>query len=140
MAESYAKLMGVSIAAIVIAVAAIFVASTGTNSMVTAQQIGSDYDPQVREIHLFTKVDESIDEDKFGVPPDLYSSEQYNSEIEEIVERTRMSYLDAMLYHADENGLESETVAGLINVKTKNKLREEAEKLNFMPKTSKLPI
>ncbi|SVB64372.1 uncharacterized protein METZ01_LOCUS217226, partial [marine metagenome] len=54
--------------------------------------------------------------------------------------RTSMSYLDAMLYHADENGLESETVAGLINVKTKNKLREEAEKLNFMPKTSKLPI
>ena len=70
----------------------------------------------------------------------LYSSDQYNSEIEEIVERTRMSYLDAMLYHADENGLESETVAGLINVKTKNKLREEAEILNFMPKTSKLPI
>ena len=70
----------------------------------------------------------------------LYSSEQYNIEIEEIVERTRMSYLDAMLYHADENGLESETVAGLINIKTKNKLREEAEILNFMPRTSKLPI
>ena len=70
----------------------------------------------------------------------LFTSERYNSEIEEIVERTRMSYLDAMLYHADENGLESETVAGLINVKTKTKLREEAEILNFMPKTSKLPI
>lgn len=70
----------------------------------------------------------------------LYTSERYNSEIEEIVERTRMSYLDAMLYHADENGLESETVAGLVNVKTKTKLREEAEQLNFMPKTSKLPI
>ena len=35
----------------------------------------------------------------------FYSSEQYNIEIEEIVERTSMSYLDAMLYHADENGL-----------------------------------
>ena len=70
----------------------------------------------------------------------LYTSERYNAEIEEIVERTSMSYLDAMLYHADENGLESETVAGLINVKTKTKLREEAEILNFMPKTSKLPI
>ena len=70
----------------------------------------------------------------------LYTSERYNSEIEEIVERTSMSYLDAMLYHADENGLESETVAGLINVKTKTKLREEAEILNFMPKTAKLPI
>ena len=70
----------------------------------------------------------------------MYTSEQYNIEIEELVERTRMSYLDAMLHHADENGLESETVAGLINVKTKTKLREEAEILNFMPKTSKLPI
>ena len=70
----------------------------------------------------------------------LYSSEQYNIEIEELVERTKMSYLDAMLYHADENNLESETVAGLINIKIKNKLREEAEILNFMPKTSKLPI
>ena len=73
-------------------------------------------------------------------PLNLYTSERYNSEIEEIVIRTKMSYLDAMLYHADENGLESETVAGLINVKTKTKLREEAEILNFMPKTSKLPI
>ncbi len=70
----------------------------------------------------------------------MYTPERFNREIEEIVERTSMSYLDAMLYHADENGLESETVAGLINIKTKNKLREEAEALNFMPKTSKLPI
>ena len=70
----------------------------------------------------------------------MYTSEQYNIEIEELVERTNMSYLDAKLFHADENGLESETVAGLINVKTKTKLREEAEALHFMPKTSKLPI
>jgi len=47
----------------------------------------------------------------------FYSSEEYNTEIEEIVERTSMSYLDAMLYHADENGLESETVAGLSMLK-----------------------
>ena len=70
----------------------------------------------------------------------MFTSEIYNDEINEIVDRTKMSFLDAIMYHADENGLESETVAGLINVKTKNKLREEAEALNFMPKTSKLPI
>ena len=70
----------------------------------------------------------------------MYTSEKYNEEIEEIVERTSMSYLDAMLYHAEENDLESETVAGLVNTKTKTKLREEAEQLHFMPKTSKLPI
>ena len=70
----------------------------------------------------------------------MFTSERYNDEINKIVEKTKMSFLDAIMYHADENGLESETVAGLINVKTKNKLREEAEALNFMPKTSKLPI
>jgi len=70
----------------------------------------------------------------------MFTSERYNTEINSIVETTKMSYLDAIMYHADENGLESETVAGLINVKTKNKLREEAETLHFMPKTSKLPI
>jgi len=70
----------------------------------------------------------------------MFTSERYNNEINSIVETTKMSYLDAIMYHADENGLESETVAGLINVKTKNKLREEAETLHFMPKTSKLPI
>ncbi len=70
----------------------------------------------------------------------MFTSERYNDEINKIVETTKMSFLDAIMYHADENGLESETVAGLINIKTKNKLREEAEALNFMPKTSKLPI
>ena len=70
----------------------------------------------------------------------MFTSERYNNEINTVVATTKMSYLDAIMYHADENGLESETVAGLINVKTKNKLREEAEALHFMPKTSKLPI
>ena len=70
----------------------------------------------------------------------MFTSERYNDEINSIVETTKMSYLDAIMYHADENGLESETVAGLINIKTKNKLREEAETLHFMPKTSKLRI
>ena len=51
----------------------------------------------------------------------MFTSERYNNEIHEIVEKTKMSFLDAIMYHADENGLESETVAGLINVKTKNK-------------------
>ena len=70
--------------------------------------------------------------------PNIYNPERFNNEIEEVVER--MSYLDAILYHAEENNLESETIAKLINISTKNKLREEAEILNFLPKTSKLPL
>ena len=70
----------------------------------------------------------------------LYNPERFNNEIEELVKRTKMSYLDALLYHAEENNLESETIASLINISTKNKLREEAESLHFLPKTSKLPL
>ena len=70
----------------------------------------------------------------------LYNPERFNNEIEELVERTKMSYLDAILHHAEENNLESETIASLINISTKNKLREEAESLHFLPKTSKLPL
>ena len=38
---------------------------------------------------------------------------------------------------SDENKLESETIAKLINANLKMKLREEAEQLHFLPKTSK---
>ena len=70
----------------------------------------------------------------------LYNPERFNNEIEELVERTKMSYLDAILHYAEVNNLESETIASLINISTKNKLREEAESLHFLPKTSKLPL
>ena len=69
----------------------------------------------------------------------VYTSSQYNQEVEELVERTGMKYLDAILHHADENKLESETIAKLINANLKMKLREEAEQLHFLPKTAKLP-
>jgi hypothetical protein len=38
------------------------------------------------------------------------------------------------------NGMEPETAAQLVNGKLKVQIREEAEELNFFPKTAKLPI
>lgn len=70
----------------------------------------------------------------------IYTPDKYNDEIETIVLRTKMSYLDAIQFHAEENELEPETVAELISSNIKNKLREEAEILNFLPKISKLPV
>ena len=61
----------------------------------------------------------------------MFTSERYNDEINEIVDRTKMSFLDAIMYHADENGLESETVAGLINVKTKNRNNLSSNSTSF---------
>ena len=48
--------------------------------------------------------------------------------------------MDAVLHYCDQNGMEPETAAGLVNTKLKAQIREEAEELNFFPKTAKLPL
>jgi hypothetical protein len=70
----------------------------------------------------------------------VYTTARYNEEIEQMVEETKMSYLDTILHHADQNNLESETIAKLISANLKMKLRVEAESLHFLPKIAKLPI
>ena len=66
------KLVGLSIAAIAIAIVAIFTASFSI--MDEAEGSINSYNPQTRDIYLFSQVDENIDEDKFGIPPDhIYS-------------------------------------------------------------------
>ena len=65
--------MGTSIAAIAIALAAIFVASYSITNITTFEDDDERYVPQTREISLFTQVDEHIDEEKFAIPPDQFS-------------------------------------------------------------------
>ena len=60
--------------------------------------------------------------------------------IQEIVADTKMSYMDAVLFYCESNSMEPETAGGLISGKLKQKIREEAENLNFLPKTARLPI
>ena len=68
------------------------------------------------------------------------TSNEFYTKIQELVEETRLSYMDAVLHYCDQNGMEPETAAQLINGKLKAQIREEAEELNFLPKTAKLPI
>ena len=68
------------------------------------------------------------------------TSSEFYTTIVALVERTKLSYMDAVLHYCDQNGMEPETAAQLINGKLKAQIREEAEELNFLPKTAKLPI
>tara|TARA_B110000196_G_C20618429_1_gene418433 strand:- start:101 stop:325 length:225 start_codon:yes stop_codon:yes gene_type:complete len=68
------------------------------------------------------------------------SSSEFYIMIQELVEHTKLSYMDAVLHYCDQNGMEPETAAQLVNGKLKVQIREEAEELNFLPKTAKLPI
>ena len=68
------------------------------------------------------------------------TSSEFYIKIQKLVEQTKLSYMDAVLHYCDLNGMEPETAAQLVNSKLKAQIREEAEELNFLPKTAKLPI
>ena len=68
--------MIISVAAMAISLVAIFVASYPLNNITTSNENfedGERYVPQTREIWLFSQVNDNIDEDKLGIPPDQFS-------------------------------------------------------------------
>ena len=61
-------------------------------------------------------------------------------EIEDIVHKENLSYMDAIVFAATTKNIEPEAAALLLNDNIKDKLEAEARDLNFLPKVSKLPI
>ena len=47
--------------------------------------------------------------------------------------------MDALQYYCDLNNVEPETVGKLVQGALKQKVREEAQALNFLPKTTNIP-
>ncbi len=74
------------------------------------------------------------------MPLNTQTSAEFYTKIIKLVEDTKLSYMDAVLHYCDQNNMEPETAAQLINTKLKAQIREEAEVLNFLPKTAKLPL
>ena len=60
--------------------------------------------------------------------------------IESLVQKTRMSYIDAVMHYCEENKLEPETAGKMIGGKLKQNIQDEAEDLHLIERTSKLPI
>jgi len=63
-----------------------------------------------------------------------------NLKIEEVVKKTEISYLDAVLEYANNAGLEPEAMAKMLNQSIKDKIEVEAQELHMLKKTAKLPI
>ncbi|HIK66855.1 MAG TPA: hypothetical protein EYF95_02655, partial [Flavobacteriales bacterium] len=55
------------------------------------------------------------------------TSSEFYTTIIALVEKTKLSYMDAVLHYCDMNGMEPETAAQLVNTKMKAQIREEAE-------------
>lgn len=73
--------------------------------------------------------------------PNFTSIIEFSKEIELLVFDKKMEYIDAVVYFCEKNSVDIETAAALIknNAKLKASIQEEAEQLNYLPKTQKLP-
>jgi len=70
------------------------------------------------------------------------SKEKFAEEIEQLVKRTKMNYIDAIVQYCEDNEIELESVGKLISKPLKEKIKYVATELNYMKKTSKgkLPL
>jgi len=68
----------------------------------------------------------------------IHTPEHFNDGVKQLL--PSMSVLDAILAYCEKHDLEYETVKQLISTDLKRALRKEAEHLNFIPKSSRLPI
>lgn len=66
----------------------------------------------------------------------------FSLSIETIVAKKNIPYMDAVIMHCENTGLEVELAAKLISGALKSKIQIEAEELHFLPKsnTTKLPF
>jgi len=72
----------------------------------------------------------------------IKSSSDFVKEIEKLVVTKNIEFFDAVLYYCEVNNIEVETAASLVkqNSILKAKIQSEAENLNLMKKSARLPI
>lgn len=72
----------------------------------------------------------------------LMKLQNVSENIEKIVSKNNISYIDAVILYCEKNNIEIESLAKLIKSNTilKAKIQTEAESLNFLPKSNTLPI
>ena len=63
-----------------------------------------------------------------------------NLTIEQLVKEKALSYMDAVLYHAQSLEFEPEAMAKMLNQSVKDKIEVEAQELHLLKRTAKLPL
>ena len=73
----------------------------------------------------------------------FFCPSRFAQEIESLVHTTEgMSYIDAIIHFCEQNNIDVESVPKLISKPLKEKIKYEAQELNFLKRTSraKLPV
>ena len=70
------------------------------------------------------------------------SKDKFAEEIESMVTKTNMTYIEAIVEFCEEKGIDIESVSKLVSKPLKEKIKYEATELNYLKKTSrgKLPL
>jgi len=71
---------------------------------------------------------------------DVLNREKFSQIVERTVIEKKLSYMDAIVWWCEENEFDIQDVNKLISPLIKEKIKVEAENLNFLPKSSRLPI
>ena len=69
------------------------------------------------------------------------TSAKFSQEVEKIAHHNpEMNYIDSVIHYCEMNEIELDSVNKLISKPLKEKLRHEAQELNFMKKTSRAKL
>ena len=71
---------------------------------------------------------------------DLMTTQKFSLVIENVVKDKKLTYMDAITWWCEENEFDIETAAKLLNVNIKEKIKFEAQELNFLERPSRLPL
>jgi mevalonate kinase len=73
---------------------------------------------------------------------EVKTSSEFAREIEQLVKNHSLEYMDAVLHYCEKNEIEIESIAALVraNQTLKSKIQIEAEDLNFLPRSARLPL
>lgn len=70
----------------------------------------------------------------------IITKEKFTKLVLDSIEQHKLTAIDAVVYVSEKENLEIETVSRLIDKPLKEKIEAEAQELNLMKKTEKLPI
>jgi hypothetical protein len=73
-------------------------------------------------------------EDKF------MTTAKFSQEVEKLAYENSMNYIDAIVHYCETNEIELESVPKLISKPLKEKLKYDAQKLNYIKKTSRAKL
>ena len=73
-------------------------------------------------------------EDKF------MTTARFSQDVEKIAYENKMNYIDAIVHYCETNEIEIESVSKLISKPLKEKLKYDAQKLNYIKKTSRAKL